>query len=268
MSALGGRVPAVQTWQVTLGLALLVLGFLIAAQLASERPRVRYTTQERSPLIETVRELQQQQEDLKSSILALRQQIQDLEGQGEGSALLVRQLNEDLQEARIAAGMVAISGPGVVFRAEDGSSSGAAGRGEQLVTAKDLRTLVEELWLAGAEAVAVNNERVLAGSAFIDIGGTVLVNSAYLAPPYTVTAIGPANLYARVSASRGFVELVRVRAGQGGIRLSVAESSTLRVPAFAGSVTLSAGAPATTAPASAAPAGEPAGSAIPGQDQP
>lgn len=247
MSLLRRQLQAFQTWQLTLGVALLALGFLIAAQLASEGPRVRYTTQERSPLIETVRGLQQQQEDLKSTILALRQQIQDVEGQGEGSAQLVRQLNEELQRARLAAGLVALTGPGVVFRLEDGAGAGGQGRPEQLVTAKDLRTLVEELWLAGAEAIAVNSERVLGGTAFIDIGGTVLVNSAYLAPPYTVTALGPRDLYARVSSSRGFVELVRIRAGQGGVRMSVAENGSLRVPAFAGSVSLSAGSPVVTA---------------------
>ena len=47
------RLRAIPTWQVTLGVALLALGFLIAAQLASEGPRVRYTTQERTPLVET-----------------------------------------------------------------------------------------------------------------------------------------------------------------------------------------------------------------------
>ena len=151
MTALRRRLQAVQTWQVTLGLALLVLGFLITAQLASERPRVRYTTQERSPLIETVRALQQQQEDLKSTILSLRQQIQDLEGQGEGSAQQVRQLNDQLQAARVAAGLVALGGPGVVFRLEDGGGAGA--RNESRVTASDIRVLVEELWLAGAEEI-------------------------------------------------------------------------------------------------------------------
>ncbi len=261
MTGLRARLRAVQTWQITLGLALLVLGFLIAAQLASERPRVRYTTQERSPLVDAVRELQAQQEDLKSAILGLRQEIQDGEGQGEGSALLVRQLNDQLQQARLAAGLVALTGPGVVFRLEDGTSGSSGSRGESIVTAKDVRTLVEELWLAGAEAVAVNNERVLAGTAFLDIGGSVLVNSAYLAPPYTVTAIGPANLYARVSASRGFVELYRVRTQKGGIVLTYAERDGLRVPAFAGTVNLSAGHPVPSAtpsgPASDAPAGTP-----------
>jgi hypothetical protein len=75
MSALAARVRAIPSWQVTLGLALLALGFLIAAQLASEGPRVRYTTQERSPLVETAIDLQAQQDELKARILDLRAQI-------------------------------------------------------------------------------------------------------------------------------------------------------------------------------------------------
>lgn len=237
MTALVRRLRAIPTWQVTLGLALLAMGFLIAAQLASERPRVRYTTQERSPLIETVRGLQTQQDELKNSILSLRQQIQDLEGQGEGSAVRVRELNAELQAARIQAGLVALTGPGVVFRLEDSAQPGS--RADATVTALDLRTLVEELWLAGAEAVAVNNERALASTALIDIGGSVLVNSAYLAPPFQVSAIGDADLYERLSSSRSFIAFIRARAPSGGIRLSFAERDAVRVPAFAGTLNLS-----------------------------
>jgi uncharacterized protein YlxW (UPF0749 family) len=239
VSGLRGRLRSIPSWQITLGLALLALGFLIAAQLASERPRVRYTTQERAPLIDTARGLQAQQEDLKATILRLREQIQDLEGKGQGSAQLVRELNSQLQEARIVAGLVSLTGTGVIFRLEDAGSIGPPGGSEDgRVTARDIRTLIEELWLAGAEAVAVNNDRVVATSAVIDIGGSVLVNSAYLAAPYQVSAIGPANLYARLSAARGFIELIRERAQGGGIRVSFAERDSVRVPAFAGSVNL------------------------------
>ena len=73
------RIRAVPSWQVTLGVALLALGFLIAAQLASEGPRVQYTTQERTPLVETANELQTQQDDLKARILDLRSKIQTIE---------------------------------------------------------------------------------------------------------------------------------------------------------------------------------------------
>ena len=95
--------------------------------------------------------------------------------------------------ARIAAGLVALEGPGDRPPARRLAGAGPAGRvrADYRVGARDLRPVVEELWLAGAEAVSVNGERVVATTAFVDIGGPVLVNSAYLAPPYQVAAIGP-----------------------------------------------------------------------------
>ena len=109
------RLRTIPSWQVTLGAALLGLGFLIAAQLSSEGPRVRYTTQERSPLVETATQLQDRQEALKTRILDLRAQIQAAEQKGQGSAALVRELNDGLQEARIAAGLIPLTGSGIVL---------------------------------------------------------------------------------------------------------------------------------------------------------
>src|SRR6185369_8849941 len=100
------RLRSIHSWQITLGVALLALGFLVAAQLASEGPRVRYTTQERTPLVETAEQLQTQQDALKARILDLRAQIQATETQGEGAASLVKQLNGQLEQARIAAGLI------------------------------------------------------------------------------------------------------------------------------------------------------------------
>jgi uncharacterized protein YlxW (UPF0749 family) len=241
MTALRARLRAIPSWQVTLAIALLALGFLIAAQLAAEGPRVRYTTQERSTLVETALGLQHEQDALKSQILDLRAKIGQLEAQGAGSDALVRQLNDDVQRARVAAGLVALDGPGIVFRLED---SGAPGAGaDLLVTARDVRTIVEELWLAGAEAVAVNGERVTVSTAFLDIGGSVLANSAYLAPPYEIRAIGPHDLYDRIRASGSFVAFVADRVEGAGIQLSVAQLDSVTVQAFAGTVNVRFGRP-------------------------
>jgi uncharacterized protein YlxW (UPF0749 family) len=228
------------SWQITLGAALLALGFLIAAQLASESPRVRYTTQERTPLLETAGELQAQQDDLRSRILQLRDQIQGVEGQGAGSADLVHQLNSELEQARIAAGLIPLAGSGIVLRLEDSQDPVPpdGSQADYLVGSRDIRTVVEELWLAGAEAIAINGERVTPTTAIIDIGNSFLVNSAYLAPPYQVTALGAADLYQRLSASPGFVDFVRARAQGFGIRLSFAEPGSVDMPAFVGTVTL------------------------------
>jgi uncharacterized protein YlxW (UPF0749 family) len=240
LTTLGARVRAIPSWQVTLGLALLALGFLIAAQLASEGPRIRYTTQERTPLVETALDLQAQQEGLKQQILDLRAAIQDLEATGQGGAVVTRRLNSRLEQARINAGLVAMTGPGLVIQLSDSTvpvpPDGNAR--DYLVSGQDVLTVVEELWLAGAEAIAVNGERVTVATAIVDIGGSILVNSAYVSGPYQVSAIGPADMYDRLTRSAGFADFVRARAQTFGIGVSYAVLDTVDLPAYAGSVTL------------------------------
>ncbi len=258
MSVLAARLRAIPSWQVTLGLALLALGFLIAAQLAAEGPRIRYTTQERSPLVETALALQAQQGGLKDQIVALRASIQTVEQQDTGSAAAIKDLNDRLEVARIAAGLLPLTGTGIVLQLEDSTQpvppDGNAA--DYLVGARDLRTVVSQLWRAGAEAIAVNGERITSSTAIIDIGGSVLVNAAYLAGPYQIAAIGPTDLFERLSAAPGFQDFVATRRGSFGIGVSWAEPESVDVPAFAGTISLreSRAVPSPSAP-------EPSGSA-------
>jgi uncharacterized protein YlxW (UPF0749 family) len=262
MTALAARVRAIPSWQITLGVALLALGFLIAAQLAAEGPRVRYTTQERSILVETTLELQSQQEDLKTRITALRGDIQTLEQQGTGSKATIRDLNDRLTEARIAAGLIPLTGTGIVLRIEDSTTPTPPGGNEAdyLAGAADLRTVVALLWQSGAEAISINEERITGSSAIIDIGGSVLVNAAYQTGPYDVKAIGPTDLFARLSATPGWEEFVRTRRGSFGIGISWAEPEKVEIAAFTGSVTLKESR-AVASPAAPPPSAAPEGSA-------
>jgi uncharacterized protein YlxW (UPF0749 family) len=251
------RLRSIPSWQVTLSIALLALGFLIAAQLASEGPRIRYTTQERPPLVETAEELQARQETLKTRILELRAQISEREGGTSGSQELVRELDEALGAARVAAGLIPLTGTGIVVRLDDSADPIAAGTSESdyLVSAADLRSVVEELWLVGAEAIAVNGERITTTSSIIDIGPSILVNAAYLAPPFQVTAIGPTNLYDRLTASAGYLDFVQARVAAFGLQVSYAELEGVEIPAFAGTVSLRH-ARVDAGPAASAPAGD------------
>jgi len=240
MTTLGDRIRRIPSWQPTLGLALFALGFLVTAQLRSEAPRVRYTSQERPPLVETALGLQVQQEALKARLLEVRTQIQDFEAKTQGNAALVRQLNTDLNAARTAAGLLSLEGTGVIFQLTDSTDSPQPGTNarDYLVDARDIRVLVEELWLAGAEAIAVNGERLVGATAILDIGGSVLVNSAYLAPPYQVAAIGPEDLYDLLGQAQGFRDFVRARAEGFGIKISYAVLTDVVVPAYAGTINL------------------------------
>ena len=112
--------------------------------------------------------------------------------------------------------------------------------------------MVEELWLAGAEAIAVNGERVTAAGAIIDIGGSVLLNSAYLSPPYQISAIGPPDLFDQVNGSAGFREFVRGRVEAFGLQVGFAEPKDVVIPAYAGTINLRYARP-TSPPASPGP---------------
>jgi uncharacterized protein YlxW (UPF0749 family) len=75
------------------------------------------------------------------------------------------------------------------------------------------------------------------------------VNSAYLAPPYEVRAVGPADLYDRLRGSVAFVDFVQGRIDRSGISLTVAVRDSIDLPAYAGTINLRY--------AAAAPSGQP-----------
>jgi len=259
MAALVARVRRVPSWQFTLAAAMLVLGFLMVAQAGAEPSVVQYTSQERPPLVETATELQSQQDGLKAQILQLRAQIEDLESSSAGNNALVTSLNQQLQRARLAAGLVDLQGPGVVVQLEDSTEAippGAA-PGDYLVGSSDLLAVVNELWLDGAEAIAVNGERITATSGMTDIGSSILLNGTYLQPPYQIVAIGPNDLYARLTSSANFERFLKARVEGYGIGLGAGSLDKAVVPAYAGTVAL---AYARALPTSQTPAPTSAGS--------
>jgi uncharacterized protein YlxW (UPF0749 family) len=240
VTAVASRIRAIPTWQLTLGLALLALGFLVAAQMAAEGPRVRYTSQERTPLVETVQDLQAQQGQLKQQVLDARATIQNLEAAGEGGAAVTKQLNSELQNARIAAGLVSMTGPGLVIQLSDSSLPVPADGNAQdyLVSGNDVLTVVDQLWASSAEGVSINGERFTVSTAIVDIGGSVVVNGAYVAAPYQISAIGPATMFDTLTHQPGFVDFVRARGEAFGIGISYATPDHVDLPAYAGSMNL------------------------------
>ncbi len=255
MSAVVGRIRGIPSWQITLGVSLLLLGFLIAAQMASEGPRVQYTTQERTPLVATVQDLQAQQDQLKQQVLDDRAAIQQLEAAGEGGAAVTQQLNAQLQNAQIAAGLVALSGPGLVIQLSDSSLTVPPDGNAQdyLVSGADVLTVVDQLWAAGAEGMAVNGERVVVSTAIVDIGGSVVINGAYVAAPYQISAIGPSTLLDTLTHQETFANFIRARAEGFGIGVSYATPDSVDLPAYAGSINLRYGSAAPTPGPTAVP---------------
>jgi uncharacterized protein YlxW (UPF0749 family) len=92
----------------------------------------------------------------------------------------------------LEAGFVPVRGTGLRVTVDDQRAGDPDGR----VRATDLRQLVNGLWQAGAEAIAVNGRRLTSLSAIVNSDIAIQVNKGPLSPPYVVQAVGHPNLQA------------------------------------------------------------------------
>jgi uncharacterized protein YlxW (UPF0749 family) len=113
-------------------------------------------------------------------------------------------LADRVRDLEALVGATAVTGPGlrVVLDDADPAEDTLAGDASRSAEAppgrlldRDLQDVVNALWAAGAEAVAVNGQRLSALSAISNAGDAVLVDLRPVTPPYVVEAVGdPARL--------------------------------------------------------------------------
>jgi uncharacterized protein YlxW (UPF0749 family) len=227
--------PGPGTWGIIVfAVAGLVLGIAIADVRSTTVPLAR---QARDVLEQRVRDRVVLTDNAENTVAALRDDV---------AALTQRTDNPDSAADRaaldLAAASTAVTGPGVVITIDDaeGSRAGdaAAGSADDLgrVLDRDLQQVVNGLWAAGADAIAINDQRLTSTSAIRAAGEAILVDYRPLEPPYRVTAIGnPQELRAGFSQGASGLAL-RTLADTYGIRFDIVDSEQLEVPA--GSVTV------------------------------
>ncbi len=104
-------------------------------------------------------------------------------------------LERKIHAMNVLNGTMPLSGPGVEVIISDSKMS-KLDRAAFLTHDWDLRSVINELFVAGADAVAINNARITAQTGVFCIGPVVRVGSVRLGPPFVVKAIGPANVLA------------------------------------------------------------------------
>lgn len=222
------------TRSITLLLAL-VLGFAVAVSVLDLRSEAAAEDSPRALLEQEVLETRTEAEQLETRRTELEGQIAEAQGvvleQSDSGAA------ERLAAYERAGGGVALSGPGTQLVLDDsaplpaspGSGSGTVNR----VTDGDLQVAVNGLWAAGAEAIAVNGQRIGASTAIRTAGSAVLVDFRPLSPPYRITALGdPQQLRSAVDDSETGAYLAEI-ATRFGIRTSWEDAEELTVPARA-----------------------------------
>jgi uncharacterized protein YlxW (UPF0749 family) len=233
----------IASWQGTLAIALLLLGFLIAAQVSAQAPAAQYSSLERPDLIQTIQDLQKRHDDLAASIVATRSQLAAVREGGQGRQSDLVAINQALQQAQLAAGFTTIQGAGGYVYLSDGAPPPGiqANPADYRVDASDIRTIVNGLWRSGAEAIAINKERVVTSTAVVDVGGSILVNSAYVTDgtgQYVISVIGPSDMWTKLSSVDTFRSWMEQRYGPFHLAIQYVPDSKVLILGYAGTANL------------------------------
>jgi len=173
----------------TLGsLGLIGLGLLVTATALQTRSDEPAEAQERTALISQISERESEISRLASRTDELESDVEGLQGTNEQIGSRGEELLDTLNESQLLAGSVPVTGPGVRIVVDD-ESEGVSGSGGTILDV-DLQVLVNGLWQAGSEAIAINGNRLGALSAIRTAGRAITVNYNSLTRPYVVTAIG------------------------------------------------------------------------------
>ncbi|MGX8797883.1 DUF881 domain-containing protein [Fusibacter sp. JL298sf-3] len=145
-------------------------------------------------------------------------------------------LKDEIQWLKAASGFEPLAGPGVVVIVQDGSRalSEFEDPNNLIVHDLDIRSMVDDLRNAGAEAIAINGERILFNKTkIVCTGPTIQINDKAFAPPYVIQAIGDKDfLSAAVNAPGSFGDDLR----KWGVFVEVNTSVHVEIPAYEASI--------------------------------
>ena len=184
--ATGGPRPAQRRPRRITAVVVAVFGILVATAAVQTSRNASVNDAGRATLVSRITERRDAVSALQGRLVSVRQR----------NALLQDQLSRvtDAEQAELArlrrlevdTGFIPVTGEGVRITVDDTPGGDVS----QLVRDTDLRLLVDGLWNAGAEAIAINGKRLTALSAIRNTSVAINVNSQPMAPPYTVEAIG------------------------------------------------------------------------------
>jgi uncharacterized protein YlxW (UPF0749 family) len=213
-------------------------GFVLAFAYVSTHRAAPETAKVHADLVSRVRAAQNTADQLDRTAQSLSSRVDSLRNDalsGSGS------LRTQLQNEQLLAGAVAAVGPGVQVTLADPptpSSAPAAGRAGSTpiravapLTDRDVRSVVNELWAVGAEAISVNDIRLTPASAIRFAGEAVLVDFKPINPPYVIRAIGNADQLDTGFASSAVASRYQTLAGVDGITFTFGEQGKLKLPA-------------------------------------
>lgn len=226
-----------RTLKSKLGLAagLVVAALVVTLGAAEARISAPVVAKEREELIDRIDAETKAADTLESDVDELRSDVSERQRKA-----LERHGGDQGQLVALLSGATPVEGPGVKLIVDDAKDTDQGGGGPRESTGfadtgrvrdRDMQRVVNGLWESGAEAIAINGQRLTALSAIRAAGDAILVDNRPLVPPYTVLAVGDGKKLATAFQDSADGQYLNALKESFDIRTSMSEQAQVRLPA-------------------------------------
>ena len=190
-------------------------------------------------LVDLVREAQRTVDRLSEQRETLVDLVDNHHGGSPSADAALQAITTRADVLAVDAGLVALRGPGLVVTLDDakrdaeGRFPGDASADDLVVHQQDIEAVLNALWSAGAEGIQMQDQRIIATSAPLCVGNTLLLNGRTYSPPYAITAIGDVPAMQAALAAAPMVTLYKryvLRFGLGYTEVPKAEVDVIAHP--------------------------------------
>jgi uncharacterized protein YlxW (UPF0749 family) len=178
----------------------------------------------------------------QQELAGLQHQVQQLTRQAASRDGAVASAQAAGDAGALSAGLVPLTGPGVEIVLDDaptrpdGTLPVGAGPDDLVIHQSDVQAVVNAVWAAGADGVAVMNQRLVATSAVRCVGNVLLLQGRTYSPPYVITAIADGSAVRTRLAESAQVQILEQAADELGLTFTVRDRPSVSLPGFTGSL--------------------------------
>lgn len=211
---------------------LLSVGIAIQIKTVSDSSTSVGKTQRENELRDSVLRWKEKYVALYNEEIKKEEELENLRNEVSNQDTNSVNLNDELQDNHILLGDYEVSGEGIVITLKDANSANVKGDPiDYIVHDGDLLEVVNSLKNAGAEAISINEQRIVNPTAITCAGNIIRVNGEKLASPFEIKAIGlTEHLYGALTMPGEYLDWLE----EDGVQVKVEKIENIVIPKYNG----------------------------------
>lgn len=224
---------------IVIGLLAMFIGLVISIQITTTQGSDQgglIPVAKAQGYLEELRKVRAEKDAALQQLNELEERLDKIEKEKADEDFFLKGVVTDLEKYKMAAGVVDVKGPGVVITVDDPIPTEEFSEEYSVIMLRYelLLSLVNKLKDAGAEAISINGQRIIATTEISLAGDNVNINTIPTAPPYIIKAIGnPDTIESTLTIRFGIIEQMKSY----NLRISIVKTDAVEIPRYSGILT-------------------------------